>query len=130
MGFPHRRIGRGASFDLLGEVWLLWAHRPASSLDELSKLIDWHSVATLLDLLYSATKGEPAGPSVVMFNTLLLSIWYDLADVNLVEAFDARASFRRFFWFSSNEATPERAAFVRYLSGYGTPLGSGKLDDR
>jgi IS5 family transposase len=34
--------------------------RPASSLDELGKLIDWRPVAALLDPLYSATKGEPA----------------------------------------------------------------------
>lgn len=85
-----------------------------SSLDELGKLIDWGSVAALLDPLYAATKGEPAWPPLAMFKALLLSIWYDLSDVKLAEALDDRASFRRFCGFSANEATPERTAFVRF----------------
>ena len=88
--------------------------RPASSLDELAKLIDWSPVAGLLDPIYSATKGEPAWPPLAMFKALLLSVWYDLSDVKLAEALDDRASFRRFCRFSGNEATPERTAFVRY----------------
>ena len=54
----------------------------SSSLDELGKLIDWNSVAALLDPLYPAAKGEPAWPPVAMFRALLLSIWYDLSDVS------------------------------------------------
>ncbi len=88
--------------------------RPASSLDELGKLIDWRPVAAILDPLYSAAKGEPAWPPLSMFKALLLSIWYDLSDVKLAEALDDRASFRRFCGFSGSEATPERTAFVRY----------------
>ena len=34
--------------------------------------------------------------------------------VNLAEALDDRASFRRFCGFSGTEATPERTAFVRF----------------
>lgn len=34
--------------------------------------------------------------------------------VKLAEALDDRASFRRFCGFSSNKATPERTAFVRF----------------
>lgn len=49
-----------------------------------------------------------------MFRALLLSIWYALSDVKLAEAFDDRASFRRFCGFSTTEVTPERTAFVRY----------------
>lgn len=88
--------------------------RPSSALDELAKLIDWNSVAALLDPLYPATKGEPAWPPVAMFRALLLSIWYDLSDVKLAEALDDRSSFRRFCGFSASEATPERTAFVRF----------------
>jgi IS5 family transposase len=57
--------------------------RPASSLDELAKLIDWSPVAGLLDPIYSATKGEPAWPPLAMFKALLLSVWYDLSDVKV-----------------------------------------------
>lgn len=49
-----------------------------------------------------------------MFRALLHSIWYDLSDVKLAEAFDDRASFRRFCGFSATEATRERTAFVRF----------------
>lgn len=47
---------------LIGQKGLGFAERTrsASSLDERGKLIDWTSVATLLDPLYSASKGEPA----------------------------------------------------------------------
>jgi IS5 family transposase len=88
--------------------------RTTSSLDALGLLIDWSSVAVLLDRLYPSTKGEPAWPPLAMFKALLLSIWYDLSDVKLAEALDDRASFRRFCGFSANEATPERTAFVRF----------------
>lgn len=88
--------------------------RSASSLDALGKLIDWASVAAILDPLYSTSKGEPAWPPLAMFKALLLSIWYDSSDVKLAEALDDRASFRRFCDFSGTEATPERTAFVRF----------------
>ena len=88
--------------------------RSSSSLDELSKLVDWEPVAALLEPLYPANKGEPAWPPLAMFKAMLLAVWYDLSDVKLAEALDDRASFRRFCGFSANEATPERTAFVRY----------------
>ncbi|KQN00106.1 transposase [Sphingobium sp. Leaf26] len=86
----------------------------ASTLDKLGNLICWEPVSVLLDLLYSASKGEPAWPPLAMFKALLLSIWYDLSDVKLAEAIEDRASFRRFCGFSGTEATPERTAFVRF----------------
>jgi IS5 family transposase len=103
----HRSIGQ-ERFSFAGRI------RPASSLDELGRLIDWASVAGLLDPLYSAAKGEHAWPPLAMFKALLLSIWYDLSDVKLAEALDDRASFRRFCGFSGTEATLERTAFVRF----------------
>jgi transposase, IS5 family len=103
----QRSIGQ-EQFGFAGRI------RPSSSLDELGALIDWNSVAALLDPLYPATKGEPAWPPITMFKALLLSIWYDLSDVKLAEALDDRSSFRRFCGFSASEATPERTAFVRF----------------
>lgn len=88
--------------------------RSPSSLDKLSQVIDWRPIATLLESLYPATKGEPAWPPLAMFKALLLAVWYDVSDVKLAEALDDRASFRRFCGFSGSEATPERTAFVRY----------------
>ena len=39
------------------------SERTTSSLDALVSLIDWHTVAVLLEPLYPASKGEPAWPS-------------------------------------------------------------------
>jgi len=88
--------------------------RVATSLDALASLIDWSVVDAHLASLYPASKGEPAWPPLAMFRALLLSIWYDLSDVKLAEALDDRASFRRFYGFAANQATPERTAFVRF----------------
>lgn len=88
--------------------------RSASSLDDLSRLIDWDRVAGILGQVHSSAKGEPAWPPLAMFKALLLSVWYDLSDVKLAEALDDRASFRTFCGFSRTEATPERTAFVRF----------------
>lgn len=85
-----------------------------SSLDELTKLIDWSRIEARLVDISSSAKGEPAWPPLALFKALLLSVWYDLSDVKLAEALDDRASFRRFCGFSGNEATPERTAFVRF----------------
>ena len=120
MAFPKRRAGRGASFDRSGAGR---CHKPpaaASSLDEIGKLIDWRTVAAILDPLYSATKGRPAWPPLSRCKALLLSIWYDLSDLKLAKALDDRASFRRFCGFSGSEATPERTALAsRRASGDG-----------
>jgi IS5 family transposase len=51
----HRSIGQ-ERFGFAGR------NGSGSSLDELGELIDWDEVSGLLDLLYSATKGEPAWP--------------------------------------------------------------------
>lgn len=64
--------------------------RSSSSLDKLSQLIDWRPIATLLEPLYPATKGEPAWPPLAMFRALLLAVWYDLSDVKLAEALNDR----------------------------------------
>ena len=87
---------------------------PASSLDELVKLIDWMEVAGDLGDIYSAARGELGWPPLALFRALLLATWYDLSDVKLAEAVADRASFRRFCGFSATEPTPERTAFVRF----------------
>jgi len=88
--------------------------RSSSTLDRLSGLIAWTPVASLLEPLYPASKGEPAWPPLAMFKALLLAVWHDLSDVKLADALEDRASFRRFCGFSSSEPTPERTAFVRF----------------
>jgi transposase, IS5 family len=49
---------------------------PASSLDEMAKLIDWTEVARDLGDIYSAVKDEPGWPPLALFKALLLATWY------------------------------------------------------
>lgn len=103
----HRRIGQ--------EVFPFGARAERqTSLDEIAGLLDWAAADQLLARLYPAAKGEKAWPPLAMFKALLLATWYDLSDVILAEALSDRASFRRFCGFSSDEATPERTAFMRF----------------
>jgi len=85
-----------------------------SSLDDLGELIDWAPIERQLAVVSSSAKGEPAWPPLALFKAMLLAMWYDLSDVELAEALDDRASFRRYCGFSTSEATPERTTFVRF----------------
>ena len=84
------------------------------SLDGLRDLIDWAPIERRLAVVSSSAKGEPAWPPLALFRAMLLAMWYDLSDVKLAKALEDRASFRRYCGFSTNEATPERTAFVRF----------------
>ena len=86
----------------------------ATSLDEMSILIDWAEVDGLLVGIYAAARGELGWPPLALFKALLLATWHDLSDVKLADAIEDRASFRRFCGFSTFEPTPERTAFVRF----------------
>ncbi len=88
--------------------------RGGTSLDEVSRLLDWAELNRLLASISSSTKGEPGWPPLALFRALLLATWHDLSDVRLAESLDDRASFRRFCGFAAHEATPERTAFVRF----------------
>ena len=88
--------------------------RGDTSLDEMSRLVDWVEIDRLLGGVSAAAKGELGWPPLALFRALLLAMWHDLSDVRLAQALDDRASFRRFCGFGSHEPTPERTAFVRF----------------
>jgi transposase, IS5 family len=88
--------------------------RAASSLTELTALLDWAEIDRQLVGISAAAKGEPGWPPLALFRALLLATWHDLSDIRLAEALDDRASFRRFCGFAAHEPTPERTAFVRF----------------
>ncbi|MEE4345325.1 MAG: IS5 family transposase [Paracoccaceae bacterium] len=83
-------------------------------LDEMAAAIDWAPLAARLDAISPPGRGEPGWPPLALFRALLLGQWYDLSDVQLAEALDDRASFRRFCGFAASEDVPERTAFVRF----------------
>jgi len=88
--------------------------RGGTSLDEVAALVDWAELDRLLAGISASPKGEPGWPPLALFRDLLLATWHDLSDVQLAEALDDRASFRRFCGFAEHEPTPERTAFVRF----------------
>ena len=88
--------------------------RAASSLGELSALLDWSEIDHALAGISAAAKGEQGWPPLALFRAVLLATWHDLSDVRLAEALEDRANFRRFCGFALHEPTPERTAFVRF----------------
>ena len=100
--------------------------RAASSLSEVSALLDWSEIDHALAGISAAAKGEQGWPPLALFRGVLLATWHDLSDVRLAEALDDRASFRRFCGFALHEPTPERTAFVRFREGFRTPSGVRK----
>src|ERR687897_828995 len=85
-----------------------------TSLDEVSSLVDGTELDCLLAGISALPKGELGWPPLALFRALLLATWHDLSDVQLADALDDRASFRRFCGFAAHEPTPERTAFVRF----------------
>jgi IS5 family transposase len=88
--------------------------RGGTSLDDITRLVDWVELERLLSGISASTKGEQGWPPLALFKGLLLATWHDLSDVRLAEALDDRTSFRRFCGFAAREPTPERTAFVRF----------------
>src|ERR1700730_150592 len=95
---PRRRIGQ-ETFEFTSN------NVGRSSLDELARLIDWTEIDRCLAGIYASAKGEASWPPVALFKAMLLSVWYNLSDVQLADSLDDRASFRRFCGFAAHEAT-------------------------
>jgi transposase, IS5 family len=74
-----------------------------TSLDDVSKLVEWAELDRLLAGISASSKGEPGWPPLALFRALLLATWYDLSDVRLAESLDDRASFRRFCGFNHDD---------------------------
>jgi transposase, IS5 family len=89
----------------------------ASSLNDLSRLIEWDGIAVILGQVHASAKGEPAWPPLAMFKAMLLSVWFDLSDVKLAEALDDRASFRSFAVVQERRrrpSGPRSSAFAKH----------------
>jgi len=61
--------------------------RAASSVSELSALLDWVEIDRHLAGISAAAKGEPGWPPLPLFRALLLATWHDPSDVRLAEAY-------------------------------------------
>ena len=65
-------------------------------LDTINALIDFTSITNALETLYDRDHGRPAIPPLMLFKILLLERWYDLSDVEVVDAIHDVRSFERF----------------------------------
>ena len=83
-------------------------------LDRIDRLIDWPTVAALLDDVHAAPKGRPAYRPITMVKTIVLQQWHDSSDVGMEEALQDRLSFRRFAELRLTDAVPDHSTISRF----------------
>lgn len=83
-------------------------------LDEVSKIIDWSALGTVLAKIYSSDEGRPSYPILTLVKLLLVQHWYCLSDPGLEEAVDDRLSFRRFAGIPLDEGVPDHSTIWRF----------------
>lgn len=82
-----------------------------SSLDQISRSLNWQPIHRLLSIINSSKKGPKSYPPLVIFKALLIQTWYNLSDYDLEESLDDRLSFRRFAGLGINDGTPDHSTF-------------------
>ena len=55
--------------------------RGGTSLDDVSRLVDWSELNRLLAGISASAEGEPGWPSLALLQALLLATWHDLSVV-------------------------------------------------
>ncbi len=83
-------------------------------LDRLDRLIDWPTVAALLDDVHAAPEGRPAYRPITMVKIIVLQQWHDASDVGMEEALQDRLSFRRFAELTLTDAVPDHSTISRF----------------
>src|SRR5258708_5388841 len=117
--------GRGGQVGW-AEAWMapgLGANERLSGIDE---LIRWYRLEKQLTRVRSGAFGRPPYPPLAMFKALLLQEWYGLSGPGTEEALKDRLSFRRFWGFTLEEATPDETTLCRFRQDLGSAL-LGKL---
>jgi IS5 family transposase len=117
----HRSSGQMG----FGDAWLAEGLGRNQRLDRISAVIDWQSVARLVEGLHAASEGRKAYPPLVMVKALLLQQWYSLSDPRLEEALSDTLSFRRFVGLGLDDGTPDHSTISRFR----TSLRENKLDE-
>ena len=83
-------------------------------LDRIDRLIDWPTVAAILDDIHAAPEGRPAYRPTTMVKIIVLQQWYDASDVGMEEALQDRLSFRRFAELRLTDAVPDHSTISRF----------------
>jgi transposase, IS5 family len=105
----HKEVGQLSLAD-----GLIGRGRKKSALDRLDGVMEWRAFERLLSGVYSARRGRPSYPPLVLMKCLLLQQWYGLSDPGLEEALFDRLSFRRFAGLSLDEAVPDHSTVSRF----------------
>ena len=105
----HRKLGQQNLVDAL-----VSGHGNRTQLDRISEMLDWGRIGAVVEGVYSARRGRPAYPPLVLVRALLLAQWYSLSDPQLEEALGDRLSFRRFVGLSLEDKTPDHVTLWRF----------------
>lgn len=93
---------------------LMVNHSALKELDDVSDLIDWNRIESMLSHIHSKRHGEKAWPPLMMFKALLLQSWYNLSDPGLERQLARDLLFRRFVDLSLSESVPDHSTFWRF----------------
>ena len=111
----RKKIGQRGFADMIIED-----KSKACVLDDMAKILDFRSLANLIDLTLQGSApgpnkgGRPAYPIEAMLKVLLLQVIYNGSDEKTQEAVADRLSFRRFCGFSIDDDTPDNATICRF----------------
>jgi IS5 family transposase len=106
----HRSSGQSD----LGQAWLSPDLGHNRRLEKIAQVFDWSAIERLVSGVYSARRGRPSWPPLMMFKALLLQQWYGLSDPALEEALGDRLSFRRFVGLGLDEGSPDHSVISRF----------------
>ena len=89
-------------------------HPILHSLDDTEALLEWSEIEQLLSPIYSSKTGCPSYPLITLFRSLLLGIWYQLSDVQLVQCLYRDLLFRKFCHLELSGSAPEASTIGRF----------------
>ena len=89
-------------------------HPILRSLDDTEALLEWPKIEGLLSSIYASKTGRPSYPLSTLFRSLLLGIWYQLSDVQLVQCLYCDLLFRKFCRLDLGGDVPEASTLGRF----------------
>jgi IS5 family transposase len=101
VGFVDQMIGPGKS-------------RSDKFFQAMGQALDWKPFEQMLSVVYSAPKGRPSHPPLMLFKVLLLQRWYQLSDPAVEDALNDRKSFARFAGLRLDQAAPDHSVVSRF----------------
>ena len=98
----------------LDEQWQPNRAQKHTMLDAIDQIVDWKPIEKKLHNMYSPVMGRPAIPPLAMFKLLLIEMFYNLSDVQVVEELKDRRSFERFCGLDLVEDSVDDTTLVKF----------------